>query len=103
MVEQMTNPPSSAMSPCLVNLPLPLENIQTPMLFRSEEEQLVGHDLIKALSKLKLSTVPPLSPSGHHESPSGNEVLVVQPKSNQSSNRQRKLKIKSRQPGFKLV
>jgi hypothetical protein len=27
MVEQMTNPPPTAMSPCLGNLPLPLENI----------------------------------------------------------------------------
>jgi hypothetical protein len=49
--------------------PLLLENIQTPMLFKSEEEQLVGHDLIKALNELKLSSIPPLSPlvvMNHH-------------------------------------
>jgi hypothetical protein len=84
MVEQMTNPPSTAMSPCLGNLPLPLENIQTPMLFRSEEEQPVEHDLIKVLSKLKLSSAPPLSSSGRHESTSDNEAVIVQPKGNQS-------------------
>jgi hypothetical protein len=41
MVEQMTNPPPTAMSPYLGNLPLPLENIQTPMLFRSEDVNVV--------------------------------------------------------------
>jgi hypothetical protein len=80
MAEHMANPPLTAMLPCLGNLPLPLENIQMPMLFRSEDEQLVGHNLIKDLSNLKLSAVPPLSPSGHHESPSDNEALVVQSK-----------------------
>jgi hypothetical protein len=83
--------------------PLLLENIQTPMLFKSEEEQLVGHDLIKALNELKLSSIPPLSPSGRHESPLDNEAVVVQMKGNQSYNRQRKLKIKSRKLSFKLV
>jgi hypothetical protein len=95
MVEQMTNPLPIVMSPCLGNLPLPLENIQSPMLFRSEEEQLIGHDLIKSLSKLKLSTVPPMPPSGRLESPSDNEALVVHLKGNQSYNQQRKIKIKS--------
>jgi hypothetical protein len=52
------------------------------MLFKSEEEQLVGHDLIKALSELKLSSIPPLSPSDRHESPSDNEAVVVQMKGN---------------------
>jgi hypothetical protein len=77
MVEQMANPPLTAMSTCLSNLPLPLENIQVPILLRSEEEQLIEHDLIKPLSNLKLSTVPPFSLSRRHESPSDNEVLVV--------------------------
>jgi hypothetical protein len=103
MVEQMTNPPPTVMLPCLGNLPLPFENIQTPILFRSKDEQLVGHELIKALRNLELSMIPHLSPSSHHESPSHNEALVVQSKGNQSYNRQRKLKIKSRKSGFKLV
>jgi hypothetical protein len=41
------------MSQHIVNLYLPAEEIQTPMLIRSEAEQLVGHDLIKALSNFK--------------------------------------------------
>jgi hypothetical protein len=50
------------MSPGLSN-PLPLVDIQTPEILRSEEEQFVGHELIEALSKFKLSKVTPLSPS----------------------------------------
>jgi hypothetical protein len=60
MVEQLANPPLIAMPPCL-SKPLPHVDIQTPEIFRSEEEQLVRHELIKALSKFKLSNVPPLS------------------------------------------
>jgi hypothetical protein len=37
-------------------------DIQTPEVFRSEDEQLVGHEFIEVLSMLKLSKVPPLSP-----------------------------------------
>jgi hypothetical protein len=86
MVEQHANPPPTAMLPCLSN-PLPHVDIQTPEIFRSEEEQLVGHELIEALSKFKLSKVPPLSPFSHHESSSNFEAIVVHPKENQSSYR----------------
>jgi hypothetical protein len=71
-----------------------LDDIQTPMIFRSEDEQLVGHELIKVLRNLELSLVPPLSPSRHHESLSNNEAFVVHPKGNHIYDRQRKLKIK---------
>jgi hypothetical protein len=74
-----------------------------PEMFRSEEEQLVGHKLIKALREFKLSKVPPLSSSSRHESSSDIEATVVHPKGNQSSYRQRKAKFKSRKPGFKVV
>jgi hypothetical protein len=37
MVEQLTNSPLTTMLPCLGNLLLPVENIQAPMLLRSEE------------------------------------------------------------------
>jgi hypothetical protein len=47
----------------------------------------VGHELIEALSKFKLSKVPPLSPSSRHESSSNFEAIVVHPKENQSSYR----------------
>jgi hypothetical protein len=84
MVVQLANPPSTAMSPCLDNLPHPFIDIQTPVMFRSEEEQLVGHELTKSLSTFKLSLVPPLSPSSCHESPPSNNATVVHPKGNQS-------------------
>jgi hypothetical protein len=63
----------------------------------------VGHELIEALSKFKLSKVPPLSPSSRHDSSSNFEAIVVHPKEIQSSYRQRKVKSKSRKPGFKVV
>jgi hypothetical protein len=80
MVEQLAYPPLAAMSPDLSSLLPSVEDMQTPMVFRSEEEQLVGHKLFKALRNFKLSTVPSLSPSSHHESPSNNEANVVLPK-----------------------
>jgi hypothetical protein len=55
-------------------------DIHTPEMFKSEDEQLVGHELIIALSKFKLSNVPPLSPSSRHESSSSFETIVVHPK-----------------------
>jgi hypothetical protein len=48
-VEQLDNPPLITMSPCLSKL-LPSVDIQTPQIFRSEDEQLVGHELIEALN-----------------------------------------------------
>jgi hypothetical protein len=102
MVEQQVNPPPTAMPPCLSN-PLPLVDIQTPEIFRSEEEQLVGHELIQALIKFKLSKVPPLSPSSRHDSSLNFEAIVVHPKEIQSSYRQRKVKSKSKKSGLKVV
>jgi hypothetical protein len=102
MVEQLDNPPPIDMSLCL-SKPLPPINIQTPEMFRSEDEQLVGHKLIEVLSKFKLSKVPPLSPSSRHESSMSFEAIIVHPKENQSSYRQRKVKSKPRKPGFKVV
>jgi hypothetical protein len=103
MVEQSANPPPTAMSPCLSNPLLPIEDIQTLGMFRSEDEQLVGDELIEALRKPKLSKVPPLSLSSRHQSSSSFETTVVPPKGNQSSFRQRKVKFKSRKQGFKVV
>jgi hypothetical protein len=84
-------------------LPPPFKDIQTPVMVRSEEEQLVGYEFIKALRNLKLSMVPHLSLSSRHESPSNNEAIVVHLNGNQSYDRQQKVKIKSRKSGFKVV
>jgi hypothetical protein len=87
----------------LANLPPPREDFQTPLIFRSEDEQLVGYELIKALLISKLSLLSPLSPISHRESLLNNEVLVAHPKGKQSCDRRRKPKIKSSKPSFKLV
>jgi hypothetical protein len=63
----------------------------------------VGHELIEALNKFKLSKVSPLSPSSHHESSSSFKAIVVYLKENQSFYRRRKAKSKSRKPEFKVV
>jgi hypothetical protein len=56
-----SSPPSStAMSQHAINIYIPAEEIQTPMLIRSEAEQLVGHDLIKALANFKQMGSPSL-------------------------------------------
>jgi hypothetical protein len=75
------------------------------VLFISEDEQLVGLELIKALRSFKLSMVPPLSPStlSCHESSSNNETIVLHPKEIQSFYPRRNVKFKSMKPGFKLV
>jgi hypothetical protein len=67
-----------------------------PGMFRSEDEQLMGHKLIKTLREFMLS-------SSRHESSSDIEAIVVHPKENQSSYRQRKTKFKSRKLGFKVI
>jgi hypothetical protein len=94
-VEQLKNPHLIVMSTCLSKL-LPPVDIQTPEMFRSEEEQFVRHELID---------VPPLPPppSNRHESSSSFEAIVVHPKEKHSFYRQRKVKSKSRKPGFKVV
>jgi hypothetical protein len=102
MMEQQANPPPTAMSPGLSNS-LPPVDIKTSKIFKSEEEQLVGYELIEALSKFKLSNVPPLSSSSRHKSSSNFKAIIVHTKENQSSYRQRKVKSKSGKPGFKVV
>jgi hypothetical protein len=56
-----SSPPSStAMSQHAINIYIPAEEIQTPMLIRSEAEQLVGHDLIKPLANFNQMGSPSL-------------------------------------------
>jgi hypothetical protein len=100
MVEKLANQPSDAMVPCLDNFPHSFADI---VMFRSEGEQLVKHELIKALSTFKLSMAHPLSSSSRHESPLNNNATVVHPKGNQSYLRQKKFKFKSRKPSFKVI
>jgi hypothetical protein len=50
---------------CILSCIPPFEEIHSPLLLRSEVEQLVGHELIKALSDFKHLVVAPLSPQAH--------------------------------------
>jgi hypothetical protein len=47
------SPSSTAMPQLIVNHNFPIEEIQTPKLLRSEVEQMVGQELIKALGNFK--------------------------------------------------
>jgi hypothetical protein len=55
------------------------------------------------MSNFKLSMVPPLPPSSRHESLLNNKAIVVHLKGNQSYYQQRKVKMKSRKPNFKVI
>jgi hypothetical protein len=103
MVEQSANPLPTILSSCLSNLLPLIEDVQTPVMFRSEDEQLVRHNLFKALRNFKLSLVSPLSPSNHHESSSNNEAIVLHLKGTHSCYPWRKVKLKSRKTCFKVV
>jgi hypothetical protein len=76
----------------LGNLPPPVKDIQAPMMVRSDEEQLVGHELFKARSNLKVASVPPLSSS-----------MVVHSEDNQSLYRQRMVQTKSKKTRLKMA
>jgi hypothetical protein len=77
MLEKLANLPPTTMSLSLCNVLHLVNGIQTLGMFKSEYEQLIRHELIKALRKLKLSEIPHLSPSSCHESPSNNETNGV--------------------------
>jgi hypothetical protein len=51
------SPSSTATPQFIVNHNFPIEEIQTPKLLRSEVEQMVGQELIKALGNFKQMVV----------------------------------------------
>jgi hypothetical protein len=55
----------STSTQCTISCIPPFEEILLPLMLRSEAEQLVGQELIKALSNLKHLVVAPLSPQAH--------------------------------------
>jgi hypothetical protein len=70
------------------------EDIRTPLLFRSEVEQLIDYDLIKALSNFKQSLVAPSSPSTQQSTSLEKKAVAVQREGNQSCSRQQRIKSK---------
>jgi hypothetical protein len=88
---------------CIVcHLP-PTEEIQSPMLLRSEAEQLVGHELIGALSDFKQLAVTLLSPQAQQLYSPVRNSKVEHLVSTQSFSRQRKTTINCRKPVVKVV
>jgi hypothetical protein len=68
--------------------------IQSPVMFRSEAELLIGYKLIKALSIFKHSLVTPLLLSTQQNISLEKRAFVVHQGGNQSCSQQRKIKIK---------
>jgi hypothetical protein len=68
--------------------------IQSPVMFRSEAELLIGYKLIKALNIFKHSLVTPLSLSTQQNISLEKRAFVVHQGGNQSCSQQRKIKIK---------
>jgi hypothetical protein len=73
------------------------------MMSRSEAEQMIGYELIKALSNFKQSMIGHLSPSTHQNKSLEKKIVGMHPEGNQSHSRQQKIKIKSRKSDFKVI
>jgi hypothetical protein len=80
----------------------PPEDIQTPLIIRSEAEQSVGHQLIKVLSNFKQNVVAPLSSSNMRTS-FGKEIVSMSTGSNQRHSRKSNFKIKTQKPVVKVT
>lgn len=95
--------PSLASSPQVVNHQLSEEDIQSPVMPRSEGEQLIGHELIEALSSFKQSIKASSSPSTRQVTSLEKEAIMINPKGNQSRSPQRKIRLKTRKPDLKVI
>jgi hypothetical protein len=98
-----STPPPAAMSPRVVDHNPSIEVVKTPVLFRSEVEQLLGFELIKVLSNFKHSLVAPSLLSTQQNTSLEKKAFEGHMEGNQSCSRQQKVKIKSRKPGVKVV
>lgn len=94
---------SADTSRCAINHHPLLQEIQTPQLLRSEEEQLVGQELIKVLKDFKQLAVTPLSPHTHQLNSFVKDFIVEGLINTQRSNHHRRTKFKSRKPVVKVV
>jgi hypothetical protein len=88
---------------CIVSCLPPTKEIHSPVLLRSEAEQLVVQELIKALSDFKQLAVPPLSPQAHQLYSPVKEFNVEHPVGTQSFNCQWKTKMNCRKPVVKVI
>jgi hypothetical protein len=88
---------------CTVSCIPPFEEIHSPLLLKSEAEQLVGQELIKALSDFKHLVVAPLSPQAHQLSSFEKDSNVEHLVNTQSISSQRKTKLKGQKPSIQVV
>jgi hypothetical protein len=88
---------------CTVSCIPPFEEIHSPLLLKSEAEQLVGQELIKALSDFKHLLVAPLSPQAHQLSSFEKDSNVEHLVNTQSISSQRKTKLKGQKPSIQVV
>jgi hypothetical protein len=98
-----STPPSTDLTPQVVRHHPSTEDTLTPMLLRSESEQLVGQEFIKALSDFKQLTVTPLSLQTQQFTSSVKKSIVECPVETRSFHHQQRTKIKSQKPVVKVV
>ncbi|TVU09810.1 hypothetical protein EJB05_43306, partial [Eragrostis curvula] len=100
----LSTPPATATPLHVDNQRHLCEEMQTPVLLRSEAEQLVGEELIKALCNFKQVEVAPLSPRSRSRQNASHEKdpNMVYTEGTKSFSHHRKAKIKSRKCVFKV-
>jgi hypothetical protein len=98
-----STPLSSISTLSVVNHHPFIEVITILMLLRSEAEQRVGYELIKALGDFKQLTVPPLSPHTQLITSSVEKSTLNRLVDNRSFSHHQRIKIKSQKPVVKIV
>jgi hypothetical protein len=88
---------------CVGNRHPSTKEIHSPLLLRSEAEQLVDEELIKALSDFKQQAVAPSSPQTQHHNPVVKVSDVKCPVDTQSLSHHQKTKLKCQKPVVKVV
>jgi hypothetical protein len=97
-----STPPSTDSTPQVARHDASTEDIPSPVVLRSEGEQLVGQELIKALSDYKQLMVTPVSPHTQQFTSLVKKSIVVHPVARTLHHHQR-AKIKSWKPLVKIV
>jgi hypothetical protein len=102
-IEGVSTPPTTNSTPQVARNHTSTEDIPTPVLLRSEVEQLVEQELIKSMSDYKQLTVAPISPYTQQFTSYVKKSVVVRPVYARSFHRHQRTKIKSWKTIVKVV
>jgi hypothetical protein len=88
---------------CAVSRHLSAEEIHSPVMLRSEAEQLVGQELMKALSNFKQMAASPSPPKTQQSTPPVKVSDVERPVDTKSLSHHQKIKLKCQKSVVKVV